>query len=245
MQALLLVTVGMFALPVLVALGFVWLHGRASERSGGSRARAQALAALAVSAWMALFAALAEAGVLARFELTPPPLAFVVLAVSAGGSALGFGSVGTGFARTLPLSWLVLAQAFRLPLELVMHQAAREGVMPHEMSYSGYNFDIVTGASAIPLALLLFAGRAPRGLVLAWNIMGSLLLAVVVSIALAATPLFKLFGDDPRHLNTFVAHFPFVWLPTVLVLCALFGHITVFRALRWQKVQEARPAALA
>ena len=51
-----------------------------------------------------------------------------------------------------------------------MHAAAEEGVMPREMSYSGYNLDIVTGASAALLAILLFAGAAPRALVLAWNL---------------------------------------------------------------------------
>ena len=41
--------------------------------------------------------------------------------------------------------------------------------------------------------------------------------------------LFAAFG--PEALNTFVAHPPFVWLPAVLVLTAVAGHLMITRAL--------------
>jgi hypothetical protein len=66
--------------------------------------------------------------------------------------------------------------------------------------------------------------------VTAWNVMGSALLAVIVAVAFAATPLVRAFG--PEHVNRWVLYFPYVWLPTVLVQAALFGHIVVFRRLR-------------
>ena len=43
------------------------------------------------------------------------------------------------------LATLVGVQAFRLPLELLMHRAGGLGIMPPELSYGGYNYDIVTG----------------------------------------------------------------------------------------------------
>ena len=228
MQASWLVTIGMLVIPLLVAGGFAWLHGR--DTGGNAQSAARRRAALALAAWMALFAALALSGVLARFELRPPPFVLALLGVLGTVLALAYGSPGTRF-MGLPLAWLVAAQAFRLPLELVMHAAAREGVMPHEMSFSGYNFDIVTGTSAILVAWLAAHGKAPRWLVLGWNVLGSVLLAVVLTVAILATPMLHVFGEDPRHLNTWVAYFPFVWLPSVLVAAALFGHLVIFRAL--------------
>jgi heme exporter protein D len=35
-------------------------------------------------------------------------------------------------------------------------------------------------------------------------------------------------------VNVFVMYAPFVWLPAVMVLAALAGHLVVFRALRAQ-----------
>ena len=45
-----------------------------------------------------------------------------------------------------------------------------------------------------------------------------------------STPRFHYFGD--QQLNIFIAYSPFVWLPAVMVLAALGGHLVIFRAVR-------------
>lgn len=188
---------------------------------------------VAVAAWMTLTAAVARSGQLARFDLTPPPMAVLVLSVFALAFGIGLGRIGTQLARAVPLATLVGVQAFRLPLELVMHRAAMLGIMPAEMSYSGYNFDIVTGAGALLLAAALRAGVVvPRAVLWAWNLWGFWCLAVIAVVAVASSPMVRAFGDDPAHLNTWVLHFPYVWLPAVLVTLALAGHVVVAKALR-------------
>lgn len=234
MEASPLVTFGMATLASVVAAAFVLLYVRAIRAQDGNTARAGLRASLIVGGWMALFAALALSGVLALTELRPPPFMLVVLATLVFAVGLALSRVGEAFARGLPLWWLIGAQGFRLPLELVMHQAANEQVMPAEMSYGGYNFDIATGISALGVAALLAKRKAPVWLPWAWNLLGSLLLANILSVAIIATPMLHAFGSEPEHLNTWVFYFPFIWLPTVLVAAALFGHVVVFRALRRQ-----------
>jgi hypothetical protein len=226
-----LVTLGIGGLAVMVASLFVLGYSVAVGRTGGSRVHARMRARTAMLLWMTLFALLAERGVLARFDQRPPPIALAMLSFVASGIVLGMSPVGKTLARGLPIGWLVAAQAFRLPLELVMHQAAREGVMPVEMSYGGYNFDIVTGATAIVVAWLALRGRASRALIYGWNVLGTLLLANIVTVAVLASPLIRAFGDDPAHVNSWIAHFPFIWLGTVLVAAAVLGHVVIFRAL--------------
>jgi hypothetical protein len=51
----------------------------------------------------------------------------------------------------MPLLTLVGLQSFRLPLQLALHRAAEQGIIPVQLSYSGYNFDIVTGMGATVL----------------------------------------------------------------------------------------------
>jgi hypothetical protein len=235
MRASMFVTIGIGGLAALVASGFVLAYAVAVSRTGGEPNGARRRARSLLLAWMVLFAVLAEKGVLARFDVRPPPLALAMIAFVASGLMLGLSPVGKTFARGLPIAWLVLAQAFRFPLELVMHQAALEGVMPNEMSFTGYNFDIVTGISALPIAWLAWKGRAPRALLYAWNVLGSVLLATIVTVAVLASPMVRAFGDDPRHINSWIAHFPFIWLGTVLVASAVFGHVVIFRALRVAK----------
>jgi hypothetical protein len=155
-------------------------------------------------------------------------LFITVLSVS---TLVAFTRYGTRFAAGLPLWILVIGQVFRFPLELLMHRAADEGVMPAQMSYSGWNFDVLTGILAIPVAWLLARGYPhARAIARAWNMLGVLLLANILTIALLSTPLVAAFGPD--HLNTWVAYPPFVWLPTMMVVCALTGHLVIFRKLR-------------
>jgi hypothetical protein len=47
----------------------------------------------------------------------------------------------------------------------------------------------------------------------------------------ASTPIIHAFGTQPHQLNTWVAHPPHVWLPTVMVVSALCGHILLTRRL--------------
>jgi len=132
-------------------------------------------------------------------------------------------------------SWTLLigSQFFRLPLELTMHRAAVEGVMPIQMSYSGYNFDIVTGIGALLVSFLFATGKGSRLAVVVWNAIGFCLLVNVVAIAVASLPIFRAFGED--RLNVWVAYPPFVWLPGILVPFALLGHVLVWRKLRLTK----------
>ena len=207
-------------LPITMAAAFVW-----GTAMAGGPARRVALNSIV---WMGLTQSLAQRGVFLDWNRTPPPFALLVATICILAVVIAFGKVGTRLAH-LPLWMLVAAQAFRLPLEIAMHALVGRGIMPEQMSYSGRNFDVLTGASAIAVAALVAAGVGGRKLVAAWNVAGLCLLVNIVVVAILSTPKFAVFGPD--RLNVFVFYPPFVWLPAVLVLAALAGHLIVFRAL--------------
>jgi len=222
---------GFTALEITVSVLFVVASAWASRGTEGSFGRTAMTTLLGAAVWISLTGAVAASGLLARFDMRPPPVLGLFVGVLGVSCAIGLSPAGERLARGLPVAVLVGVQAFRLPLELLMHQAAHEGVMPAQMSFSGYNFDILTGTTAIPVAVLAALGRAPRALVVAWNALGIALLAVILGLAFASTPMVHAFGEDPRMLNTFVARVPFVWLPAVLVVAALSGHVVLTRRL--------------
>lgn len=178
---------------------------------------------------MALTWAAAASGIFRQWDRDPPPFALLVVGVIGVAVTLSFGTIGRQIATQAPLWLLVAIQSFRLPLELAMHGLYERGIMPVQMSYSGRNVDIITGATAVVVALLVKTGRGGRGLVALWNVLGLGLLVNVVVVAILSTPRFSYFGND--HLNVFVTYPPFVWLPAVMVVAALAGHLVIFRAL--------------
>jgi hypothetical protein len=235
-QASLAVTVTFVVLPLLVSF-LLWFFYRRGRHAESAQASSFGFG-VALFLWLWVTAGISLSGVLTRFDMEPPPFAILIAATFALSVYAGFSHVGATLAR-VPLAWLVGLNAFRLPLELAMHEAARQRVMPEQMSFTGWNFDILTGVSALLLSPLIASGRVSRAMVAVWNAAGALLLANVVTIALLSTPVIRAFGKG-RHMNTFVAFFPYVWLPAVLVAAAIILHIVIWRVLR-----EAPPRPVA
>lgn len=219
-------------IPVVLVVLLLWGTDRAGRRlaePAAVRRRAVFRAGVVAALWMAVTWEAAAAGVLRQWEAVPPPLLVLLAAIAVLALRVSLGPAGTRLARGLPLWALVAVQGFRLPLELAMHGLAERGIMPAQMTYTGRNFDIVTGATALFVAGAVYRGGWHR-LAAAWNVMGALLLLNIIVVAVASTPVFRAFGDD--RLNVFVTYPPFVWLPAVMVLAAMAGHVLVLRALR-------------
>ena len=166
-----------FVLLPFVLVGLLsWGSKVAWQRSGAgipAARRASLTIAAAGGAWMALTWIAASSGILREWDRTPPPFMFLVVAILGLALAITYSRLGDRLAAAIPLWVLVIVQAFRLPLELAMHAMYERGIMPVQMSYSGLNFDIITGIVAIPVAFLTATRRTGPGVVAAWNIVGT------------------------------------------------------------------------
>jgi hypothetical protein len=168
--------------------------------------------------------------VLSDFDVLPPRAPLLLVALTAGTLAFAFSPLGTSIARTVPLVALVGVQAFRVPLELVLHRLYLEGVLPVQVTYAGWNYDIATGLLAAALAVALWRGTGGPRWVALWNGLGLALLAVVVVTALLSLPT-PVQQFEPSTIE--VTTFPLIWLPSILVMAALLGHVLVIRRLRF------------
>ncbi len=238
-----LVRIGIPGIALALAVLFVAATWRTGEGLvPAARRRRTILAAAGMAIWLAAQAAAALSGWLGHFDQRPPPIVIWFASMLVMTLALAWSPFGRRFADKLPFVALIGFQAFRLPLELVMHRAAVAGIMPNVMSFSGYNFDIVSGATALPLALYAWRRPLPRPVIMLWNLTGQLLLIAIAIIAFAATPVFRAFGDD--QLNVWVTEFPYVWI-AVMVAAALFGHVVTMRKLMAERratTQQPRTA---
>ena len=215
---------GFFLIAILVALSlpvFTWKTTKDRAWAGGA-------ASLAIG-WMALTGLLTQWSGFRSFEL-PPPFLLTVISGSVVVTLLVFGPFGSKTLGAASLAGLVVFQSFRFPLELLMHRAYTEGLMPVQMSYDGRNLDILTGMSALILGSILYWRPLPKGLIWIWNLAGFGLLVNIVGVAILSTPVpFRQFHNEPP--NVWVLDVPFVWLPMVMVLAALFGHLAIARKL--------------
>jgi len=208
---------------LLCAIGYL-------VRRGELPRRALSAGLVAAFVWLACWGLLAHSGVLNVWDGFPPRALPALVVLFGTNVWLAFSHTGRALARGFGFRWLIGFQVFRLPLELMLHRAMVEGLMPPQMSFEGLNFDIVTGVSAGLIALTSGWLTLPRWVYWAFNLLGCTLLAVIVGVSIASMPTFALFGPD--RMNTWVFGFPYVYLPAVMVQWALLGHLLVFRKLR-------------
>lgn len=171
--------------------------------------------------WLGATGLLAGVGAFQSFALPPR----IMLLMVPGTVALSVLAWRSDWHRS-PLKLLVGFQAFRIVVELLIHQAVSEGVAPPQLTWDGRNFDVVTGITA--LMLIPFVDRMPRWSLHAWNLMGIGLLFNVVGVAVLSMPTpFQVFTPD----NLWIAFFPFSWLPLIHVMLAFVGHVVLFKRL--------------
>lgn len=238
------------ALTLVCAAGFVGLVWRAYRSMPARQNRgAMIYAGLGMVALLALTLVLAATGALRRWNL-PPPIMLMLFGLMALNVWLAcFSPAGRRLALGLPAWMLIGAQAFRLPVELLLHRGAEEGFIPPQMSWEGRNFDVVTAILAVVLGVWAYVvdqkdGRDPPAWAMwAFNVIGlGLLLNVVVVAALSMPTPMQQFTNPPP--NVWVAYPPYVWLPAVLVQFALGGHLVLARRLviARQRVEKNSPA---
>lgn len=214
------------ALAVLLVVG-VDRAGRALDEPDRIRRRSVRRAAIGVTLWLAITGWVSGSGVLDAPGMPPRAMIFMAL-VNLVAVLVAMSRLGTKLVEGLPIAALVGVQAFRLPLELVLHRWYAEGVLPVQMTYEGHNFDIVTGVLAVVVGLVLWRRGPMRSLVLAFNLVGFALLLRVASIAVLSSPLpMRTYFNEPSVQLVF--HFPYGWIVPVCVAGALFGHVLVFR----------------
>jgi len=229
--------------PVAVSLLFVaivigmlvlvlWGAALAAWQVGPGAVRGVRVAGMALVGWLALTGLLAERGFFDDFQSIPPRLVLALGLPLLTLLALTFSRRIAPLLAALPPAWPVAAQTFRIPVEIVLWRLAVAGVIPELLSFTGRNVDILVGLTAPVVAYACFVRRAwPARVAVWWNWAGIvILLNVVVHAQLSAPTPWRIFETDPP--TTFIADWPYVWLPDFLVPLAWLFHAVSLRQLR-------------
>lgn len=179
-----------------------------------------------IIAWLFLSALGAFYGFFEDFEAKPPRL-LILFAVNTIVLILLFSlKRSRTLIKKLPITILTFIHIIRIPVEMVLWWLANEGMLDHKLTFEGSNFDILVGITA-PFAAIFMLGLKSKShfAAIVWNILGIIMLANIVIMAVRASPYFY----DPalfRKPNIAVFYFPFIWLPSFVVPAVLFSHIT-------------------
>ncbi len=181
---------------------------------------------------LAVPAVLAKLGWLTNQDVRPSPFIMIPVTIIVASFGIAFSRFGKRLSIEVSVFLLVAIQMFRFPLELVMHQAFERGIMPKMLSFEGLNFDILTGIGALLIvSIWKLRGAVSEKIIWVWNVYGLGCLFMIFYIAIRSSPILRGWGDEPENVNTWVLFFPYIWLPTFLVVAAFSGHLILTRKL--------------
>lgn len=182
--------------------------------------------------WLLFLMLKAHQGYFEEWHLMPPRFLLVigipVLLIISTFFMKRFGEFARGIspARTIQL------QTFRVFVEIVLWQLAVSGAMHKRMTFEGYNFDILIGLTAIPIAYMVIVKKKwPLRLAVIWNYLGIILLTIVAVTGILSAPTpFQVLTEKPA--NTIIIEVPYIWLPGLLVPIGFFLHILSLKQLK-------------
>ena len=215
------------AMCIAVVLAGIKIVLQKASYSQSEQTKKLWLIALLITGWVLLTGILANAGFFSNFTAMPPRPVLLIVLPTIALLTIAFSTSQQKFILAIPSHWLIGLQAFRILVELILWRAVTLHLLPVQMSFEGYNFDIVSGLLAIPVALLI-KKRYSSSWVITFNIIGLMLLINILVIAVLSMPTpLRQFHNEPA--NTLVGTFPFIYLPAVLVTLAIALHVFSLR----------------
>ena len=156
------------------------------------------------------------------------PLAPILMAsLFIVGILFSFSTGGKQLALKTPLYILIGFQAFRFPLEILLHLWSDQGTIPETMTWTGSNFDILAGL--LSLGSFYFV-KNNKKLGYFVNAIGFVLLMNVLRVVIMSSPFpFSWPLDQPLQL---IFYFPYALIAPSFVLPAFVGHLLVFQRMR-------------
>ena len=211
---------------LLTTQATVWFLISAARRRGDISTRGYRILIFTLPFWMLLTGYLSTTDFYRQWDPVPPRVvAFAVLPALL--LIVTFFIFFRPFIAGLSLKTLTLLHIIRIPVEIVLLWLYLYGQIPRQMTFEGWNFDILSGITAPIVAWLAFRnGRINHPLLIAWNVLALGLLCNIVTIAILSfrSPLQQIGLDQP---NVGVTYLPFIWLPAIVVPIVLFAHLAV------------------
>jgi hypothetical protein len=219
------------------ALTIIWFR-KASENSSVSF--------VIILIWTLLQGVIGLSGFYQNTNRFPPPVSLLLLPPVLIIILLFTTTAGRRFIDQLKPGVLIRLHVVRIPVEIVLYLLYMDHQVPEIMTFAGGNYDIVSGLTAPFIYYYGFVKKSlGRRTLLYWNFicLGLLLNIVLRAVLSSPSPFQKLAFDQP---NIAILHFPYNWLPSVIVPLVLFSHLVSIRSLvrqvPHQKQKVARPA---
>jgi hypothetical protein len=185
---------------------------------------------LSLLLWVAFLVVWSTSGIMSDFTKFPFNFMPVIIIPLFAVLIVTFSSAFKVILLNVSTTTIIRLQSFRFFVELLLWALFVVNVVPIQMTFEGFNYDVLTGITAPFIAWFATKRKISKAGMIVWNILCLVLLINIVSIAILSTPTpLRAFMNEPA--NTIVTTFPVVFLPGLLVPLAYTLHFFSLRQL--------------
>jgi hypothetical protein len=177
--------------------------------------------------WLIYNGILGYSGVVAGNVFGIPGIVALVAPIFVLTMVLLISPVGRHLALRVSLPLLIGLQTFRVGVELALHKLWAIGAVPHLLTLSGGNVEVLIGLSAPAIAWISIRGTNGRRVAVVWTVLGLVSIVNVSIRAVLTGPLHVLHTEVP---NVAMGIFPYSFIPGFMAPLAVMLHILALRS---------------
>ncbi len=176
--------------------------------------------------WFTYVFILTKSGILANFDLPPRFPILIILPLFIFIGIFLYRHRNSEILHAIPKSWTIYYQTFRIGIESLFVASIPIGILPYQVTFEGYNYDIIFAITAPFIAFLVFNKKiASEKLALAWNYLGLMVITFIIFLFVTTTYFPSVWGSSTSLMSLRITEFPFMLVPGFLMPSAVFVHI--------------------
>lgn len=219
------ITLNLLVVILLLVIGF-----KAIDKTDTRR---KTILIASLIGWQIYIFILGSSGILMDYSFPPKFALFMILPAFAFTAIFAWRNKNRKWLLRIPQEWLIYFQMFRVFVEILFVYTVAEGILHPHVTIEGYNYDMILGASAPLMAVLVFQKQIlPKKALIWWNILGLLVLASIIFVFLTTIYLPQMYGSDSPLLPPSFGQYPYMLVPGFLMPVAVFIHVLSLVQLR-------------
>ena len=229
---------GYIALTVIMIIIILLGYNKTAKKSlSESIAKSNTLkVTIGLFLWILYVTIIAKTGFLQEYSLPPRFPIFLIFPAFIFTGFFLYKYRNSQIIKDIPTSWLVYYQSFRIIIESLFVATVTVGFLHPEVTFEGYNYDILFGFSAPIIGFLAFNRKviSNNGLLI-WNYLGLVVIAFIIFLFTTTTYFPEIWGSTETLANKEMVMAPYVYVAAFLMPSAVFMHVVSIIQLRKKK----------
>lgn len=174
--------------------------------------------------WQIYIYLMASTGIFQDFSFPPKFVLFMIIPCFTFTGIFLYKKRKEDWILKIPPHWLAFYQSFRIVIESLFIVSVAEGILHPNVTFEGYNYDLIFGLSAPIIGWLVYKKKS-FSLLKIWNYLGLTVIASIIFLFISTIYFPELYTDKPIDFPTEFGTYPYVLIAGFLMPSAVFIHI--------------------